>query len=257
MELEEIIKKLEIKEKQIKNRTIWWTVLIPLISVLVTIPVTIYTTGMTVKKEFELDKMNFVQEQINQILKEDDLVKSRKKLQFLLDSELFGKEFNDSKLVESLEKNFINESDGTKSFMEGILIFNDALNAEDDITKADKYNTAINYFNESLEYNPNMHEARVHMGYCFYNLGYIFEKYTFYEKALKQLTIALKKDTTLIQLHLDKIDIFEELGDADGIREELTYIKDNDIIFPWEALEDSQQLVVNKYHLKYIDTSLE
>ncbi|NQZ43605.1 MAG: hypothetical protein HRT65_04790 [Flavobacteriaceae bacterium] len=65
---------LEIQEKRIKNRTIWVTTLIPLL----TVAISIITSKITAQNEVVKSKLNYTQERITALINETDIIRSRK-----------------------------------------------------------------------------------------------------------------------------------------------------------------------------------
>ncbi|MEH0157316.1 hypothetical protein V6R21_24595 [Limibacter armeniacum] len=209
--------KIEIREKRLKNSTIWVSTLIPLLTVIISI----VTTNLTIQNKIDIEKLNFTQERIKTLLNEDDISESRKKLKFLIESGLIGEKNNEGNLLKALNSNLINESESTLQFLLGVKSFDRAFNSKNLDTVMTFYTSSINYFMKALDLNPNNYEARSYLGASYNNLGMELGLYTLYEKALIEYDRALKLDSTIMYVHVDKAKTFENLEKYNELCNEL------------------------------------
>ena len=172
---------LEIQEKRIKNRTIWVTTLIPLL----TVAISIITSKITAQNEVVKSKLNYTQERITALINETDIIRSRKKIKFLAESNLIGTKENKSKILKALNSNLIDESESKTKFFLGVQKFNKAYNSIKLDTLSKSYFEAIKLFSESLELNPNNYEAIAYLASANNNLELELNLVTFYEKAVE------------------------------------------------------------------------
>ena len=142
--IEERLKELEISEKKLKNKTIWLTALVPII----TIAVSVITTFLTFENNFEIDKQNFTQEQVTIMLKEQDLIVARKKMKFLVINNLIGHEESSAKLISSMNEILIDKDQSETLYVSGIENFRIAY-SENNSSKPDKMRVRKYYFKAS------------------------------------------------------------------------------------------------------------
>ncbi len=216
--LEDQEKRLLLQEKKLRNRTIVLTALIPLITVLVSV----FTTQLTIQSKVDIDKLNFTQEKISELIKGKDLVESRKTLKFLLESDLIGDSKSKDKLLHSLEENLIDESSSTQNFLLGVMNFDSAYNSTNKHEIQSSYTKAINYFLKSLELNPRNYEARAYLGFSYFNLGNEWNLHSFYERSIQEYLKALEIDSTISYVYVDLADAYFNLGQTEKA---IKYIK--------------------------------
>ncbi|WP_074406667.1 tetratricopeptide repeat protein [Aquimarina megaterium] len=203
-DLEVKIKRLEIREKDLKNRTILLTALVPIITIIISV----ISTYLTINSKYKIDKQDFTQDQITSILKEEPQMNvARRKLKFLIESNLIGEsKIHQDKILQSLNRNLVSTSDGIEDFLEGNIFFDKAIKAQDSSKNttiiSSNYKKAISYLSNSLEYDPNNYVARTLIGKSYANLGYILNIPVFHEKAeieyLKSLEIKPDLSNTIL-----------------------------------------------------------
>ncbi|MDN5211905.1 hypothetical protein QQ020_07575 [Fulvivirgaceae bacterium BMA12] len=224
-ELEIQIKKLEIQEKKLRNRTNWLTVLLPFL----TIAVSIVTTFWTVQSQLDVKKLTYTQEQITSLINKPDIIDTRKKLAFLLEGDLIGDKNNRDKLLKVLEKNLIDENQSTKHFITGVLNSDIAGKSQNADSITFYYSKAIDEFLQALELNPSNYEAQAFLGHAYYNIGSKLSLITLVERSLIEYNKALKLDSTVGYIHVDKALAFEYLGKYKELCEEIRLTSNLDI----------------------------
>ena len=205
--LEEQIKNLEIREKRLRNRTIWLTATVPIITIIISL----LTTTITIQKEFDLDKLNFTQKQVIELIKQQNIIVSRKKLQFLIDADLIGDKKNKDKLGIALNDNLVSEHEGMTHFILGMVDFTKAYYALDQDTVIKYYRLAIPEFIQALEFDPLLIEARSSLASCYNNIGLNLRYFTFHQRALEEYDKALKIDSSVLYIHLDRVRAMDNL----------------------------------------------
>jgi len=212
---DEQIKNLEIREKRIRNRTIWITILVPVLTVVFSY----FTTITTIESEIKLDKMNYTQENISSILKDDNIINARKKLKFLLDAGLIGgDEISSDSILNSLERNLINKNESIYHFALGVASLDNAIEFYynnpsaklDTIIKL--YTEANNEFLIALELDPSNWEAMAYIGIAYLNMGEDISANTFIEKALTEYDKAIKINPGVGWIHADMAHAYYLLG---------------------------------------------
>lgn len=193
-ELEKRIKELESKEKALKVRTYWLTALIPLVSILASIG----TTLLSVDSKYGLDELDFTQEQITAIIESEDIVETRKKLQFLIRTNLIGDQSKTREYLTALEENLVDQSTSLKLLLEGIYAFHEAYDMP---VKSDSiqhyYIMAIEKLQKSIELNPNNADAFGHLAATYHNIGADLNLNFFFKKAIEQYDIAIRLDSSV------------------------------------------------------------
>ena len=207
-DLERQKKLFDIQEKKMKNRTIWVTTLIPLLTIIISV----ITSKITAQNEMDKTKLSYTQERITALIDENDIIKSRKKIKFLTESDLIGTKENKTKIVNSLNSNLIDESESRTKFFQGVLKFNKAYNSNSLDTLSNYYFESIKLFYQSLELNPNNYEARSYLASSYNNLGLELSLNTFYEKAVEEYDKTIQIDSSLNYVYLDKAKTLENLN---------------------------------------------
>jgi len=178
----------------------------------------------TINSEIKLDKINYTQENISSILKEDNIIDARKKLKFLLDAGLIGgDEFSSDSILHSMERNLINKNESMYHFALGTVYFDNAIDYhfEHSSSRIDSivvlYTKAINEFLQSLELDPNNWEARANIGISYLNLGEGMPSNIYIEKAIEEYDKALEINPSLGWIHADKAYAYSLLNRIDKI----------------------------------------
>lgn len=216
--LEEQLKKIEIQEKKLRNRTIWLSALVPVLSIVLSL----LTTYLTVRKEFDIDKLDYTQERINAVMKDQSIIDARQKLKFLIESDLIGDKNNKVKLLDALDRHLINKNESINQFLKGVEYFDAAYDfkvPKDSISNY--YAKAIDKLLKSLELNPLNYEAITYLAASYYNIAYELSLNTFYELALAEYNRALQINSTLSYVHLDKAKTLDKLRRYDEACKEI------------------------------------
>ncbi|MEM8999255.1 MAG: hypothetical protein AAGB24_03240 [Bacteroidota bacterium] len=205
---EKQLKQLEVREKKLKNRTILLTAFIPIF----TIVASIITTQLTISNQLNINKLEYTQEKINEILANEDIINSRKAIKFLIESDLIGNKENRANLIDALDRNLVDENTSIKEFLQGVRYFNVSFESKDNDTIRKNYIDAIEAFTKSLELNPTNYEARTFLAASYYNLGSQLSLNSLYEKALSEYNTAIATDSTHSYVYHDKAKTLEVLS---------------------------------------------
>ncbi|AXT51355.1 hypothetical protein D1818_11110 [Aquimarina sp. BL5] len=188
-ELEKQKKLLEIKEHQIKNKTIWLAILIPLI-------ISLVSNIFSYINNEDSNKRIFTNNQISAFLESDEeYYEVRKKMKFLTDAGLLGED-SKGEILESLEKHLTSYSDHSEYFLQGDIQFMRALKYQNndsliknkhvrDSVIYTNYKNAIKNFTKSIAINKNGYTTYNQLGTVYYNLALYSEYDYFYEDAIK------------------------------------------------------------------------
>lgn len=224
-DLEQRIKLLEIEEKKLKNKTFWWVIITPIL----TIVVTLITTLLTINTEFSIDKQNYTQDQISTLLQSSDIIQARKKIQFLLEAELVGDDLSRKKILQALNNNLIDPNLGTSYFISGMANLSIAKGITEDDSSAKYYLRAINDFIKDLEFEPNNYDARINLGLCYANIGAKYDLDYYFERAIVEYDKVLVKLPNYDYLMARKIYTLEKLNRKKEICELLKKIDTKDL----------------------------
>jgi tetratricopeptide (TPR) repeat protein len=210
-EIEKKLKEMELREKKLKNRTYWLVTLVPLI----TIGVSIITTYLTIQQQFNLSKLNFSQEEIKYLLKEEDVISARKKIKFLIESGLLEVSVDNNKVIKAINENLVDEYENSLTYLlTGHRYLSKAEN-EIDSKDSKKFDTAskcfalaIQYFLKSLDLNPQNPDVHAWLGYAYHKTGEELYFPQFIRTALNEYDEAIKLDSTLSWVRVKKAQIY-------------------------------------------------
>ncbi len=173
------------------------TVLISLLTALVT---SFATSRFTLKNEIELNRQDFKQSALKEIISNDDVGNARKKIKFLLDAGMIGDE--EAKIHNALS-GFKFETEATENLLKGKLIFDKAFidRLKGNIKKQVFFEEALKaivLFTKTIDLEPENHVALRERGFVYQKLGYeskLEDEVSgefFYTKSVDDLSIALK-----------------------------------------------------------------
>lgn len=174
-QLDQRIKELELREKRVRTRTVWLSILIPVIS----IAASYITTQQKFASDRDLVIQKFSQNSVQRILEENDLPTAKRKLEFLLAAEFLTD--SASKLEDALDNYILAESTAMQEFARGFdasdSAYQYAVGANgfpQDIARAKaKYWAAMNSLTSSIELNHRFAPAWTARGTVHYQLqGY-------------------------------------------------------------------------------------
>lgn len=200
--LEEKIKLLEVEEKNLKNKTFYFTILVSLLVPIVSILGSYFATTQTLKnnlrisqetirKDFELTNLRFSQTSIQKILEEDNIIDARKKIQFYMTSGMIDP--NNDSLINAIGL-LIEESKSLTHFAMGYDLNDQAYKIKSEKERKATYWKAIAEFSQAMEYDPTNPYVFQSRGLAYKNLGDFYGKY-FYQKAYDDYTIAISLDS--------------------------------------------------------------
>ena len=225
--IEEQMKRLEIQEKKLRNRTILVTGLVPLLTIIFSLA----TNYFTIQKEFGIDRLNFTQDEISNLLKEQDIVDVRKKIKFLIEGDLLENDVRRNEILESLDKNLIDSNESRILFLQGRRYFDVARSSNNEDTTLEYFTKSMKEFLKSLELNPSNQETLAYLGLTYDNIGKMLELQTFIKSAQKAYDDALEIDSTLAWVHYQKASIYNYLKKYDKACMELTKAFDQGFFF--------------------------
>lgn len=224
-DLEQRIKQLEIDEKKLKNKSFWFTIFTPIL----TIVISLITTLITINSDFRIDKQNYTQEQINNILEDTDLIKSREKLQFLLEANLVGDSDSKEKIMQALNHYVTNDNIGSSYFLSGVTNFYRAYDFKNKDSVRVYYLKSISDLTKSLEFEPENYEARIKLGLCYNNISAEFSIDRYYEKAIIEYDIVLEENPNNNYVIMRKLNSLNKLNRKEKICELIKKVNVDDL----------------------------
>jgi tetratricopeptide (TPR) repeat protein len=204
-ELENKIIEIELRQKKLKNRTDW---LVPLVPIM-TIVVSIMTTYLTIQQQFNLSKLNFSQEEIKYLLKDEDVISARKKIKFLIESGLLNVGAENNKIIKALDDNLVDDYGNSLTYLlAGHRYLSIAEDSENTDTSSKYFALSIQYFLKSLDRNLKNPDAHAWLGYAYHKTGELLYLPQFLKTALIEYDEALTLDPTLSWVHVKKAKLY-------------------------------------------------
>jgi tetratricopeptide (TPR) repeat protein len=192
----------EISDKKLIKNPIFLTAMVTILS----IGVSIFTTKLTLTSNLDIKKLDYTQEQISSIINTKDFVEAKKLVTFLVEADLIGNKQNQTKILNSLNKNAINEYESINHYLNGALYLDKAWK-NDKLFKVDKtlitqdsvladYKRAINELLWSIEFNPMNWEANAFLGSTYNNIAVLLNTKSFNNKANEYFKKSIEIDCT-------------------------------------------------------------